>query len=55
MTTVIEVNNLHRTWMTAMPLTYLGDSPRQTMVDSSALHSHLIIMAVLGGRFLPVR
>ena len=35
--------------MTAMPLTYLGDSLRQLMVNSSALHSHLINMAVLGG------
>lgn len=35
--------------VTAMPLTYLGDSLRQIMVESSALHSHLINAAVLGG------
>ena len=37
--------------MDAMPLTYLGDSLRQIMVDSSALHSHLINVGVLGGWF----
>jgi ABC-2 type transport system permease protein len=38
--------------MTAMPLTYLGDSLRQIMVEASPLHSHLINTAVLGGWFL---
>lgn len=38
--------------MDAMPLTYLGDSLRQIMVDSSALHSHLINVGVLGGWFV---
>ena len=37
--------------MDAMPLTYLGDSIRQIMVDSSPMHSHLINAAVLGGWF----
>ncbi|MEA1958727.1 MAG: ABC transporter permease, partial [Chloroflexota bacterium] len=35
--------------MDAIPLTYLGDSLRQVMVESSALHSHPINLAVLGG------
>jgi len=35
--------------MNAMPLTYLGDSLRQIMVGSSALHPHYINAAVLGG------
>lgn len=38
--------------LTAMPLTYLGDSLRQIMVESSALHSHLINIAVLGSWFV---
>ena len=38
--------------MDAMPLTYLGDSFRQIMVDSSAMHSHLINAGVLGGWFV---
>jgi ABC-2 type transport system permease protein len=38
--------------MNAMPLTYLGDSLRQIMVHSSALHPYLINMGVLGGWFL---
>ena len=38
--------------MDAMPLTYLGDSLRQIMVESSALHSHVINLAVLGGWFV---
>ena len=38
--------------MDAMPLTYLGDSLRQIMVESSALHSHLINVGVLGGWFV---
>jgi ABC-2 type transport system permease protein len=38
--------------MNAMPLTYLGDSLRQIMVNSSPLHSHLINAAVLGGWFV---
>lgn len=38
--------------MAAMPLTYLGDSLRQIMVESSALHSHLTNIAVLGGWLL---
>ncbi len=38
--------------MDAMPLTYLGDSLRQIMVESSALHSHIINLAVLGGWFV---
>jgi ABC-2 type transport system permease protein len=33
----------------AIPLTYLGDSLRQIMVDSSPLHSHLVNIVVLGG------
>lgn len=33
----------------AIPLTYLGDSLRQTMVGASALNSHLVNVAVLGG------
>lgn len=37
--------------MDAMPLTYLGDSLRQIMVESSALHSHLINAGVLAGWF----
>ena len=37
--------------MDAMPLTYLGDSIRQIMVDSSPMHSHFINAAVLGGWF----
>jgi ABC-2 type transport system permease protein len=37
--------------MDAMPLTYLADSIRQTMVQSSALHSHLINVGVLVGWF----
>jgi len=36
----------------AMPLTYLADSLRQIMVDSSALHSHLINTTALGGWFV---
>ena len=35
--------------MNAMPLTYLGDSLRQIMVGSSALHPQYINAAVLGG------
>ena len=35
--------------MDAIPLTYLGDSLRQIMVDSSALHPHFINAGVLGG------
>ena len=38
--------------MAAMPLTYLGDSLRQIMVSSSALHAHLTNVAVLGGWFV---
>ena len=38
--------------MDAMPLTYLGDSIRQIMVESSAMHSHLINIGVLGGWFV---
>ena len=38
--------------MNAMPLTYLGDSLRQIMAESSALHAHPINLAVLGGWFL---
>ena len=38
--------------MDAMPLTYLGDSLRQIMVESSAMHSHLINIGVLGGWFV---
>jgi len=38
--------------MDAMPLTYLGDSLRQIMVESSALHAHLVNGVVLGGWFL---
>ena len=38
--------------MSVMPLTYLGDSLRQIMVGSSALHSPLVNVAVLGGWFL---
>jgi ABC-2 type transport system permease protein len=34
--------------MNAMPLTYLGDSLRQIMVDASALHPHYVNLAVLG-------
>ncbi len=37
--------------MDAMPLTYLGDSVRQIMVQSSAIHSHLINVGVLVGWF----
>jgi len=32
-----------------IPLTYLGDSLRQIMVDASALHSHLVNICVLAG------
>ena len=35
--------------MDAMPLTYLGDSLRQIMVESSAIHAHFINLAVLVG------
>lgn len=35
--------------MNAMPLTYLVDSLRQIMVDSSALHAQFINVGVLGG------
>ncbi len=38
--------------MSAMPLTYLGDSLRQITVNSSPLHSHLVNAAVLGGWFI---
>lgn len=38
--------------MDAMPLTYLADSLRQIMVESSALHSHIVNLAVLGGWFV---
>jgi ABC-2 type transport system permease protein len=38
--------------MDAMPLTYLADSLRQIMVQSSAMHSHLINLGVLGGWFV---
>ena len=38
--------------MDAMPLTYLGDSIRQIMVESSAMHSHMINIGVLGGWFV---
>jgi len=38
--------------MDAMPLTYLGDSIRQIMVQSTALHSHLVNMGVLAGWFI---
>lgn len=38
--------------MDVMPLTYLADSLRQIMVNSSAQHSHLINIAVLGGWFV---
>ena len=38
--------------MDAMPLTYLGDSLRQIVVESSAMHSHLINIGVLGGWFV---
>jgi ABC-2 type transport system permease protein len=38
--------------MDAMPLTYLADSLRQIMVGSSAMHSHLINIGVLGGWFV---
>ena len=38
--------------MDAMPLTYLGDSIRQIMVQSTALHSHLINLGVLAGWFI---
>ena len=38
--------------MDAMPLTYLADSVRQIMVESSAMHSHIINLAVLGGWFV---
>jgi ABC-2 type transport system permease protein len=38
--------------MDALPLTYLGDSFRQIMVESSAIHSHLINAGVLGGWFV---
>lgn len=37
--------------MEAVPLTYLGDSLRQIMVESSALHAHWINIGVLGGWF----
>lgn len=37
--------------MDAMPLTYLGDSLRQIMVESSALHAHWVNIGVLGGWF----
>lgn len=37
--------------MDAMPLTYLGDSIRQIMVESSALHSNLVNIGVLIGWF----
>jgi ABC-2 type transport system permease protein len=38
--------------MDAMPLTYLGDSLRQAMVESAAIHSHYINAAVLVGWFV---
>jgi ABC-2 type transport system permease protein len=38
--------------MDAMPLTYLSDSIRQIMVQSSALHTHLINVGVLAGWFI---
>jgi ABC-2 type transport system permease protein len=38
--------------MDAIPLTYLADSLRQIMVNSSALHPHIVNLAVLGGWFL---
>jgi ABC-2 type transport system permease protein len=38
--------------MDAMPLTYLADSVRQIMVESSAMHAHVINLAVLGGWFV---
>lgn len=38
--------------MDAMPLTYLGDSLRQVMVESAPLHSHMVNLAVLGGWFV---
>ncbi|MFA5375378.1 MAG: ABC transporter permease [Dehalococcoidia bacterium] len=38
--------------MDAMPLTYLADSVRQIMVESSAMHSHIINLAVLGVWFV---
>lgn len=38
--------------MDAMPLTYLGDSLRQIMVESSALHPHWVNVSVLGGWFV---
>jgi ABC-2 type transport system permease protein len=38
--------------MDAMPLTYLADSIRQIMVESSAMHAHLINFGVLGGWFV---
>ena len=34
--------------MDVMPLTYLGDSLRQIMVDSQPLHSNIVNLAVLG-------
>jgi ABC-2 type transport system permease protein len=38
--------------MEAMPLTYLGDSLRQIMVKSSALHPYWVNIGVLGGWFV---
>ena len=38
--------------MSIMPLTYLGDSLRQIMVDSSALQPHYVNLAVVGGWFV---
>lgn len=38
--------------MEAIPLTYLGDSLRQIMVESSALHAHWINIGVLSGWFV---
>ena len=36
----------------AMPLTYLGDSLRQIMVDAAPLHDHWVNVGVLGGWFV---
>ena len=35
--------------VTAVPLTYLGDALRQTMVNATPLHSLAIDMAILAG------
>jgi ABC-2 type transport system permease protein len=38
--------------MAALPLTYLGDSMRQIMVNASAIHPMLLNLAVLGAWFV---